>query len=184
MVVVGLFVGGSEYAAPAYAGGRFFVGIGADPSISMPSAVFFHNRQLGARFFFHFGHHLLEPFPRATGPTGNYYPPPAGFPYSTAPQASPQSDVSGTDASGAVFIDGYRVLPSGWLRVQVEPSDATVLIDGFPVALDQTGGATTSKGLTVGSHQIELYKAGFQKYQTEVEVKQARETFLQIKLDE
>jgi hypothetical protein len=184
VVIAGLFVACSAYVAPAYAGGRFFVGIGACPKINGPGPVFFLNRHLGAPFFFQFGHQRLEPFPRATGPVGYCYPPPAGFPYLTYPQAIPQSGFSGTDTSGALYIDGYRVLPSGWLRVQVEPSDATVLIDGFPVALDQTHGTSASNGLAVGSHQIEVYKAGLKKYQSEVEVKQAREIFLQIKLEE
>ena len=91
---------------------------------------------------------------------------------------------SGTDSSGALYIDGYRVMPSGWLRVQVEPSDAIVLIDGFPAAVDPTRGISNRIGLPVGSHQVEVYQAGSQKFQSEVEVKQAREVFLRIKLDD
>jgi hypothetical protein len=184
VVIVGLIVAWSGYAAPAYADGRFFVGIGAGPFINRGTAPFFHHRQSGAQFFLHFGQHLLEPFPRAAGPWGSYYPPPTAAPYPIAPQEIPQRGFSGTDASGGLYVDGYRVMPSGWLRVQIEPSDATVLIDGFPVAFDQTRGTSASKGLAVGSHQIEVYKAGLQKYQMEVEVKQAREIFLRIKLDE
>lgn len=67
---------------------------------------------------------------------------------------------------------------------QVEPPDATVLIDGFPIVIDPTSGISANKGLPVGLHLLEVYKAGLQKYQSEVEVKQAREIFLRIKLDE
>jgi hypothetical protein len=105
-------------------------------------------------------------------------------PYSNAAGDVSRQGLSGTDASGALYIDGYRVMPSGWLRVQVEPSDAIVLIDGFPAAVDPTRGTSKSIGLPVGSHQVEVYQAGSQKFQSEVEVKQAGEVFLRIKLDE
>jgi len=184
VVIVGFFVAWSGYAAPAYAGSRVFVAIGAGPFINPGAVAFFPHRHSRAPFIFHIGQHSSRPFLGAHGPWGDYFALPAGFAYSTTPQANPREGFSGSDASGALYVDGYRILPSGWLRVQVEPSDATVLIDGFPIVIDQTRGTSASKGLVVGSHQIEVYKAGLQKYQSEVEVKQAREVFLRIKLDD
>jgi len=73
-------------------------------------------------------------------------------------------------------------MPSGWLRIQVEPSAAQVLIDGFPAAVDQTSGSTGTIGVPVGSHLIEVLQPGFETYRAEVEVKQARDVVLQIKL--
>ena len=184
VVILGLFVACSGYGAPAYAAGRVFVGIGTGPFINPGVVAVFPHRQSRAQFFLHFGQHLLEPIPRAAGPWGYNYPPPTGAPYPIAPQDIPQRGLSGTDASGGLYVDGYRVMPSGWLRVRVEPADANVLIDGFPARVDQSLGTSASIGLAVGAHSVEVQRDGFQTYRSEVEIKQAREVFLRVKLEE
>ena len=61
---------------------------------------------------------------------------------------------------------------------------AQVLIDGFPAAVDQTSGITGAIGVPAGSHLIEVLQTGFETYRAEVEVKQAREVVLRIKLEQ
>ena len=184
MVISGLVLTGSLCAGPVIAGDRFFVGIGPAPFWGPPGAVFFGSRHFNDRFIVNFGARGVPPSFHGAALSGYYYPPAMSAPYSNAAGDVSRQGLSGTDASGALYIDGYRVMPSGWLRVQVEPSDAIVLIDGFPAAIDPTRGTSKSIGLPVGSHQVEVYQAGSQKFQSEVEVKQAREVFLRIKLDE
>jgi hypothetical protein len=92
--------------------------------------------------------------------------------------------LSGTDPSGSLYINGYRVLPSGWLRIQVEPVDAEVVIDGLTIPIDMGSGISDSMGLLIGFHQVEVRKPGLQPYRSEVEIKQARETFLQLRLSQ
>ena len=184
MMIFGLVLTGSLCSGPVIAGGRFFLGIEPAPFWGPPGAVFFGSRHFNDRFIVNFGARGVPPFFHGPALSGYYYPPAMSAPYSNAAGEVSRQGFSGTDSSGALYIDGYRVMPSGWLRVQVEPSDAIVLIDGFPAAVDPTHGTSKSIGLPVGSHQVEVYQAGSQKFQSEVEVKQAREVFLRIKLDE
>jgi hypothetical protein len=114
---------------------------------------------------------------------------PAPLGYYVAPQiyeSHPrkyEGQLSGIDAKPALHINGYRVLPSGWLRVQVEPKDAEILVNGFAVGTETVFGISNSMGLPAGKHKVEVRKDGFQTYQTELEVQQAREILLQVKLD-
>jgi PEGA domain len=184
LLVFGLFITGSLSFAPVLAGGRFFVGIGPGAFMSPGGVVFFASRRTNDRFFVEFGNRGAPLLFHGRGPSGYHYPPATSFPYTTAPGEVARGSFSGTDASGGLYVDGYRVMPSGWLRVQVEPADAQVLIDGFPARMDQLLGNTANLGLTVGSHSVEVNRVGFQTYRSEVEIKQAREVLLQIRLDQ
>lgn len=181
VLLLALFVLCAAFTVSAFAGGRVFIGIGRGRHFIPRVGSFFHHRRSRSHFFFQFGHHQFGHH-GIPGRWGYFIPPTVGVPYSGTPQEVPQAGFSGTGASGALYVDGYRILPSGWLRVQVEPADATVLIDGFPSAVDRNRGASASMGLPVGSHLVEAYKEGFQKYQSEVEVKQATETNLVLRL--
>ena len=98
------------------------------------------------------------------------------------PPQNPEPGVSGVYPSGALYIDGYRVAPAGWLRVQVEPPDAQVFLDGFPLQVDPASGQSARIGLMVGTHWVEVKKEGFQPQRTQVEIQQARELFLPVRL--
>ena len=161
-------------ASSASAHDRFSLRLGGG-MLSAPAAAFFFQRGPSrAQLFFPMGH------PWMVSPRGDPYSHPATAmaPY----QVTPPAGLSGADASGALHVDGYRVQPSGWLRVSVEPHDAEVVVDGFPVMVDQTTGTSGSLGFLVGPHHVEARKSGFQLGQSEVEVRQASELFLQVKL--
>jgi hypothetical protein len=76
------------------------------------------------------------------------------------------------------------VLPAGWLRIRVKPSDSEVLVDGFPVLINRVSGTSSSLGFPVGTHQLEVRKSGFKSYKAEVEIQQARESLLKITLND
>ena len=158
---------------PAFGGGRFFVGIGAAPLFTPRAIGFFHHRRAGTRFFFQFGHQPFVTSPWAPDPWRSYYPPAIGS-YPVSPQEIPQQGSSGTDPSGTLYVDGYRVLPSGWLRVHIEPTDAEVLIDGFAVSVNSASGLSGSLGFPVGKHHVEVRKAGFKEFHSEVEIVQGQ----------
>jgi hypothetical protein len=173
----------SANAVLVFAGGQFFVGLGRGPQF-FPGAVFaFQHRGSRVHFFFQLGHQPFVISPFAPGPWGYNYPP-AMSQYPVSPQEIRQQSFSGTDPNGALYIDGYRVLPSGWLRVHIEPTDAEVLIDGFPVSVDSASGVSSSLGFPVGQHQVEARKAGFQEFHSEFEIIRARESRLKIRLVE
>jgi hypothetical protein len=57
---LGLFILWSTYAAPTFAGGRLFIGIGGG-SLFFPGAAFsFHHHRSRPHFFFRFDHHQSE----------------------------------------------------------------------------------------------------------------------------
>ena len=180
--ILTLFVLCSAFPVSVFAGGRVFVGIRGRHHFFPRVGVFSHHRRSRSHFFFQFGHTW------GRHPRENFYPPvylpPVVAPYSATPQGTPQASYSGTDQSSALYVEGYRVLPSGWLRIHVEPTDAEVLVDGFPVSIDRASGTSSSLGFPVGPHQLEVRKSGFQAYQSEVEIKQAREVLLRIWLSE
>lgn len=170
-------------AATISAAGQFFMGVGGGQPFFPGAAFVFPHRGSRVNFFFQLGRQPFLTAPFAPSPWGYNYPP-AMSQYPVSPQEIPQQGLSGTDASGALYVGGYRVLPSGWLRVHIEPTDAEVLIDGFPVSVDSASGVSSSLGFPVGKHQIEVLKSGFQPYQSEVEVMKARESRLEIRLVE
>jgi len=183
-VMIGLFVSGPLTAGCVVAGERFFVGVGSHHFVGHGGSFFFGSRHFQNRFFVEFGVPGAPVFFPGRGRWDYSYLPPMSVPYSTTPGDNYRGGDSDTDPQGGLHIDGYRVMPSGWLRVQVEPTDAQVLIDGFPAVLSQPQGKSASIGLLVGSHSVEVYRSGFQTYRKEVEIKQAREVFLRVKLDE
>lgn len=182
VLILALSVLCSAFTVSAFAGGRVFVGISGRHHFFPGVRAFFHHRRSRSHFFFQFGH------PWGRRPRGNFYPPdylpPIVSPYSATPQGTLQASYSGTDQSGALYVEGYRVLPSGWLRIHVMPSDSEVLIDGFSVLVDRDSGTSSSLGFPVGTHQLEVRKSGFKSYKADVEIQQAREVFLQIRLIE
>lgn len=171
-VLVSLFF---LYTLPpaALAEGQAFVRLG--PGSNVAAAVSVSSRRGGstASVFIRVGNRWVPT------PWGYYIAAPA---YGT-PLAQGDWQPSGTDPTGALYINGYRVLPSGWLRVQVEPQDAEVLVNGFAVQTEKASGATNSIGLPVGKHHVEVRKDKLQTYLTELTVQQAREVLLQVTLD-
>lgn len=155
------------------AGGSAFVGLG--PGSSMSAGVSASSRNGGSRaaIFIRSGNRWV-PAPRG------YY---VATPSYGARSTSAEGQLSGTDSSGALYINGYRVIPSGWLRVQAEPKDAEVLVNGVPVTTDKLSGLSNSLGLLVGSHHVEVRKDGFQTYRAELPIQQAREVLLQVILE-
>lgn len=89
---------------------------------------------------------------------------------------------TGKDASGALYFRGYPVAPSGWISIKVEPTDAEVLVDGYPVKVDVASGLVAKVGHPLGQHTVEARKTGFQPYVGDVEIRQASEVHLDIKL--
>ena len=76
----------------------------------------------------------------------------------------------------------YAVVPSGWLRVRVIPSDARVLVDGFPAKVDATSGESDRVGLLVGPHALEVTREGFAPHRSEVMIQQGRLENLEVRL--
>ena len=93
-----------------------------------------------------------------------------------------ESTFTGKDASGTLYFHGYPVAPSGWISIKVEPSDAEVLVDGHAVKVDGNSGLVAKVGHPLGQHTVEARKPGFQPYVGEVEIRQASEVHLDIKL--
>jgi len=182
VLILVLFVLCSVFTVSAFAGGRVFVGISGGHHFFPGVGLFFHHRRSRSHFFFDLGR------PWRRHPRGKFYPPvyppPVIAPYPATPQGVPQATFSGTDQTGALFVNGYRVLPAGWLRIRVEPNDAEVLVDGLPLSIDRASGTSDSLGFPVGLHQVEVRKPGFKPNRSEVEIKQAREVLLRIRLNE
>jgi PEGA domain len=89
---------------------------------------------------------------------------------------------TGKDASGSLYFGGYPVVPAGSLKVKIEPFDAAVFVDGYPVKIDAASGSSEPVGYPVGQHKVEARKSGFTPYEGEVEIKQASEVHIDIKL--
>ena len=99
------------------------------------------------------------------------------------PNSAPrEQSFTGKDANGNLYYRGYPVAPSGWISAKVEPADAEVLVDGRPVSLDRASGISEKMGMLTGKHKVEARKTGFKPYVGEVEVRQASEVRLDIKL--
>ena len=154
----------------AFAGGAAFVGVGPS-GVSAGVSAFSRHGGSRATIFVRVGNRWI---PASHG----YYVAPL---YGTHP--NPEGQYGGTDRTGALYVNGYRVQPSGWLRVQAEPKGAEVLVDGFPVMTDKLSGLSNSLGLLVGNHYVEVRKDGFQTYRTEMPIQQAREVLLQVILE-
>ena len=132
-----------------------------------------------------------QPEPRPQPPAGQYqtgapnapYPPPPpgqppvrrGAPRPMPPNAPPPN-LPPPGAPGASNADGY-----GRVAIRVQPPDADVMIDGQPWR-----GASDRDGLTVevpeGRHAIEIRKAGYRTYITEIDVRRGETTPLNVSL--
>jgi hypothetical protein len=117
-------------------------------------------------------------------PQGGAYPPPQGYPppqMQVRPPSSrrpppqqmqpPQNAPDGAQQSGAF----------GTLSVRVQPGDAEVSIDG-----DQWRGPDQSDRLVVqvaeGSHTVEIRKAGYRTYVTQIDVRRGATTPVNVSL--
>jgi len=89
---------------------------------------------------------------------------------------------TGKDASGSLYFSGYPVVPAGSIKIKIEPSDAAVFVDGHLVKIDAASGSSEPVGYPVGQHKVEARKPGFTPYEGEVEIKQASEVHIDIKL--
>ena len=111
---------------------------------------------------------------------------PAYDPYHTvivSPHSySNRQPFTGKDASGSLYFSGYPVVPAGSITVKIEPSDAAVFVDGHLVKIDAASGSSEPAGYPVGQHKVEARMPGFMPYEGEVEIKQASEVHLDIKL--
>jgi hypothetical protein len=74
-----------------------------------------------------------------------------------------------------------NVKAAGRLLIQVEPHDAEVLVDGYP--LGQRADLTYEVGLLVGVHRVEARKEGFKPYAAEIEIQAAVRTLVTITLE-
>jgi len=102
--------------------------------------------------------------------------------YPQSYSSQPESNFTGKDASGSLYFRGYPVAPSGWISIKVEPLDAEVLVDGHPVKVDAHSGLASKIGCLLGPHTVEARKPGFQPYLGDIEIRQASEVHLDIKL--
>ena len=154
----------------AFAGGAAFVGVGPG-GVSAGVSTFSRHSGSTATIFVRVGNRWVS------APHGYYVAPL----YSTYP--NPERQYGSADRTGALYVNGYRVQPSGWLRVQVEPRDAEIVVDGFPVTTHKLSGLSNSLGLLIGTHHVEVRKDGFQTYQADLPIQQAREILLRVNLD-
>jgi len=122
--------------------------------------------------------HTMEPLgagePEPDRPTGS---PLAAHPPSVPPPVSapPQAAVDPAASSGRTTTRSY-----GTLAVRVQPEDGVVLIDGE--RWNGGSGDAIEVQLPSGAHTVEIQKAGFRGYLTEVTVKAGEATRLNIAL--
>lgn len=70
--------------------------------------------------------------------------------------------------------------PAGRLIVTTQPTDATVLVDGYP--LSRTEGNTHEVGLLVGTHRLEVHAPGYATHRQDVDVRTGNQHHLEITL--
>jgi hypothetical protein len=118
--------------------------------------------------------HTMEPLgagePEPDRPTGS---PLAARPPSAPPPAS--APVGASASSGGTTTTSY-----GTLAIRVQPEDGVVLIDGE--RWNGGSGDAIEVQLHSGTHTVEVQKAGFRVYLTEVTVKAGEATRLNIAL--
>ena len=157
----------------ALAGRAAFVGVGSGSNVSTGVSVFSRHSRSPASIFIRVGNRWVPT------PWNRYLAVPR---YGTHYRTNEEQG-SGADSSGGPYLNGYRVTPSGWLRVQVEPRDAEILVDGSPIPIEKIAGLSNSLGLLVGRHHVEVRKDGFQTYLAELPIQRAREVLLQVILE-
>ncbi|MDH3279801.1 MAG: PEGA domain-containing protein [Gammaproteobacteria bacterium] len=106
------------------------------------------------------GHREFRRFGR-----GAYYYPYRAYPYS-GPEPAPEF--------GAIN-------PAGRLIVTTQPADATVLVDGYPLA--RAADNTYQKGLLVGQHRLEVRAPGFAAHHQDVDIRVGNHHRLDITLN-
>lgn len=70
--------------------------------------------------------------------------------------------------------------PAGRLIVTTQPTDATVLVDGYP--LSRTEANTYEVGLLIGIHRLEVRAPGYATYRQDVDVETGKQHRLNIAL--
>jgi len=157
----------------ALAGGSAYMGMGARSNVSTGVSVSSRRGGSTASIFIRVGNRWVQT-------PWNYY---VAAPVYRGQSLPEEGQPNGTDANGVLHINGYRAAPSGWLRVQVEPRDAEVLVNGLAIKADTGSAMSNSVGLLVGRHHVEVRKVGYQTFQTELPIQQAKEVLLEVKLE-
>lgn len=92
------------------------------------------------------------------------------------------SGLTGKDESGTLYFRGYPVAPSGWISVKVQPVDSEVFVDGHSLKVDPKSGVSEKIGYIVGRHLVEARKPGLEPYSAEIDIRQANDVHIDIKL--
>ncbi|GAF83687.1 unnamed protein product, partial [marine sediment metagenome] len=123
-----------------------------------------------------------------TLPPGHHSPPGFGYgpwgygygPWGVPPGHVPNPYDYRHDPSESRPMEIGPVTPAGRVRVEVEPPDAEVLVDGNPVR--RRGDAPYEVGLLEGVHQIEVRAPGHREHREEVMVHGGSATNLTVRL--
>jgi hypothetical protein len=108
------------------------------------------------------------PPPRARGPFSRRVPPPRTLPPPGAPQQAPPTERE------------ERRLDRGTLELNLQPTDADVLVDGQPWR--GSGQDRLMIDLPEGRHNIQIRKAGYVGYLTDVEIRNGETISLNVNL--
>jgi hypothetical protein len=111
-----------------------------------------------------------QPPPR--GPVGRRGPrfPPNG------PETAPPPPQAGPDSGSRSDANNGR----GTLVLSLQPADAEILVDGTPWRSD--GGDRATIDLSEGRHNIQIRKAGYVGYLTDVQIRRGETTMLDVQL--
>ena len=99
---------------------------------------------------------------------------PRGFPAGGAPPANPPPATAPPSGTSLPSLTGQ-------LTIQVQPTDAVVVVDGQPWPASP-GQDTLVLDLSEGRHVVQIRKPGFVGYLTEVEVRSGETTTLNVSL--
>lgn len=107
----------------------------------------------------------MEPPPTPAAPPAGAEAAPPGAPGAEAPRQPTAEAPPPTGApEGAVMAEGF-----GTLTIRVQPSDATVLIDGEPWT-GPGGSERLSVQVAAGAHHIDIRKSGYRPFSIDVQV--------------
>jgi len=114
--------------------------------------------------------------PQPRGPFGRRGPRPSGFPPSGPDNAPPPPPGAPGGPGGQVDASNGR----GTLSLSLEPADADVLVDGTPWQSD--GQARLTIDLAEGRHSLQIRKAGYIGYLTDVQIRPGETTNIDVQL--
>lgn len=101
------------------------------------------------------------------GPGGGFYDYPYVYPM-IAPKAPPSSPWD------------FELKPAGTLAVRVQPADAGVAVDGYPI--QATEGSVYEIGLLTGKHLLEISREGYESYSAEVQIEGSQRVSMEVSL--